>query len=352
MQNAIYFKRLIEEKDWARLEAELVDSKNEISKYCSFSDKTLYFLDLEIGELKGLDFSPKLPLSNKTFELLLDSFFNEKDFPNLIFGSYTTILKEFSLSESEIIRKINFELSNDLKLIESLGILERHDVILNKLKYNNYKLSPIKKLVEKSDSERVSSYLENKMIFYFDCETTGLNSEKEQMLELYGKLTINGAHIDEISIKFSVDPGRLISESALKVNKIDPYSDEWVLSSISQKEGARKLSEFLEIYTKKGEVIFCAYNAKFDYTFLSSLLVREGYSSSIRFNGMFDPLPLARKMTESKKLVTKVKENGKMCNKLGSIAEGLGISQEGDLHRAKNDVLVLEGIVSGLRGLI
>ena len=161
--------------------------------------------------------------------------------------------------------------------------------------------------------------------------------------------TVGREKIDEISVSFLVEDGRKIPEVVLRINKIDPYSKEWADKSVNKKEGAKRLAEFLSDYSKLGEIIFCAYNAKFDYSFLSSLMISQGYANSVKFNGIFDPLFLSRTLTEDKKLVTKVKENGKMCHKLGSIAEGLGLEIKGDLHRASTDVSVLENVVKKLR---
>jgi DNA polymerase III epsilon subunit-like protein len=328
------------------LDSLIVDSIDEVYGLLAIKEKKVLLDTIEVGYFSKNEFTLTMKIKEQTEALIL-----EKLFPKMILGTYVTTIKTFTPKNEikEIEQLVVFNLSDKVKRLESLGVAKTIEVVLTRVQKNQYKLEPIFALADESDSEILSSYLDNKYIFYFDSETSGLNPKEHQMLEFYGKVTIDGELMEEISFGLLVDKTSKIEKVALEKNNIDPYSEEWVKNAISQEQAARKLVEFLDPYFKKGQVIFCAYRASFDYSFLSSLLIKAGLSDRVHFSGIFDPLELARSLTESKKLKTRVKENGKMCHTLSSVAEALNVRVQGDLHRAKTDVLVLEEVSKKLR---
>lgn len=298
---------------------------------------------IEIGVFQKRDFDLTLKIPKEVEELLFKNFY-----PSILIGKYQTSFKKFSQTSGSFDKSkpILFDINEELSQLDNLGLSKEIDVVLTRQEKNIYKMEPILKISKQEDKSVISDYLREKFLFFFDSETSGLNPKENQMLEFYGKIVKDGETLDEITV--SLLPEEKIEKTALTINKIDPYSEEWKRNSVSQDRAANLISEFLEKYSKKGPIVFCAYRAEFDFSFLSALLNKAGLFEKVRFSGIFDPLNLSRHLTESKKLETKIKENGKMCHTLNSVAEALDVTHSGDLHRAKTDVILLEKITSKL----
>jgi oligoribonuclease (3'-5' exoribonuclease) len=328
------------------IDSVILDQIKDLSELLLIKGKTVLLDSIEVGYFSKGEFVLTMKIKEQTESLIL-----ERLFPKLILGKYVTTLKTFTpnIDLKNIERFVVFKQGDKIKKLDSLGVSKPIDVVLTKIQKNQYQMDPIFALANESDSEIISNYLDNKYVFYFDSETSGLDPEDHQMLEFYGKMTKDGETKGEISVSLLVDDKSKIEKVALEKNNIDPYSEDWKKKSVTKEIASSKLVEFLTPYFEKGPVVFCAYRASFDYSFLSALLIKAGLSDRIHFSGVFDPLELARSLTDSKKLKTKLKENGKMCHTLSSVAEALNVKAEGDLHRAKTDVQVLEEVTKKLR---
>lgn len=120
----------------------------------------------------------------------------------------------------------------------------------------------------------------------FDVETTGLNNKVDRIVEIGAVLFKNG----KVEKKFStlVNPGIRISQKASSINHI---TNEMLASAPSESEVYGNLIDFLGD-ALQGEIVMCAHNANFDFSFLCNTLSRLGYDTNIEY---LDTLNISRK---------------------------------------------------------
>ena len=106
-------------------------------------------------------------------------------------------------------------------------------------------------------------------IFWFDCETTGLDAVKNDILTLSGVVEIDGKIIKGINLKMqpfnydNIEP-KALEVNGLKIEDIKQYP--------TPQEAHKKLVKFFESfvnrYDKKDKLIPAGYNVPFDVEFL------------------------------------------------------------------------------------
>ena len=190
--------------------------------------------------------------------------------------------------------------------------------------------------------------------FFYDCETSGRQAQKSQVLEYAAVIEDNfGQQVETVEIKILLKPGHIAEPEALRINKIDPYSLEWINSAISEKEAAKKLFELSQKY-KVNDVrpIFIAYKVDFDKGHAAEMFFRHSLNFYDSFNSsLVDPLKTAQFLIKKEKLKTKIIENakGKLYNsaKLVDVADALQIKVE-NAHRALSDAQTLQSVTHKL----
>lgn len=135
----------------------------------------------------------------------------------------------------------------------------------------------MKTLFEKYDS-----------IVFLDTETTGLDFEKDQIIELAAILCVatdTGIKIvKEMDDLIRLPEGELLPPEIVKLTHI---TDEMLhTEGVSLNESAKKFSEFLQ----NGKTLVCAYNAQFDLNYLFYFLHRENLSCCLKGVEMLDAL--------------------------------------------------------------
>ena len=169
----------------------------------------------------------------------------------------------------------------------------------------------------------------------FDLETTGLDPEKEEIIEVAGiKFTFekkDGRLVTREIGQFAslVKPGKLIPEEATRINKITNQMVE------DAPEPKQVLAGFLKFCGLSSVLV--AHNAAFDAAFLSKAIRKHGLA--MPGNPVIDSLKFVRKIMPeyaSHKL-------GEVARKLGS-QTGLILSRS-DLHRAAYDCEVLKEVL-------
>ncbi len=149
----------------------------------------------------------------------------------------------------------------------------------------------------------------------FDLETTGLNFNKDRIIEIGALRVENGVVTKRISTL--VNPGISVPFYATKVNGI---TTEMLQGSKSDIDGVK---EFIDITQ---DAFIVAHNVSFDMGFINSYLVRMGLEPLDNF--LIDTVRLARKAFPGRKKYS-----------LGIIANDLGIEVL-DSHRAEDDTRV------------
>ncbi len=166
----------------------------------------------------------------------------------------------------------------------------------------------------------------DKSFIAFDTETTGLDFRTDRIIELGAVAFERGKPTRSFSSL--VNCGLYVRPSSQTVNHI---SNELLKEAPKEEEAYASFLDFLGPACK-GEILLCAHNAKFDFTFLQNALKRCNLSSTFYY---IDTLSLSRKLLTMPDY------------KQQTIADELGIDNEG-VHRACNDALVCGKIMCHL----
>ena len=156
--------------------------------------------------------------------------------------------------------------------------------------------------------------IEKETFVCFDCETTGLDTQIDQIIEIaIVKFTFQGWVEDKQNL---IDPGIPIPKETIEIHHI---TDEMVKGKPKIRE---VLSRYLEII---GDHIVIGHAISFDIAFLSNAAKKYGIPTSIEKQRYIDTVRLARLYGQSPN------------NSLETLRLHFNIDGEG-AHRAMNDV--------------
>lgn len=168
----------------------------------------------------------------------------------------------------------------------------------------------------------------------FDVETTGLEADKEDIIELAGvKFTLERrdgklAPVEVGQYSTLVKPTKLIPDEATRINNI---TNQMVENAPDLKTALQGFFRFCGLST-----VLVAHNAEFDAKFIAKGVRR--HALVVPQNPVVDSLKFVRKLMpeySSHRL-------GEVARKLGD-QTGLALNQ-GDLHRATYDCIVLKEV--------
>lgn len=158
--------------------------------------------------------------------------------------------------------------------------------------------------------------LKNEVFICLDCETTGLEIEKDKIIEVAAVVFQDNVILD--SFETLIDPGIPISEESMAIHHI---TNEMV-------QGKPKIQEVLPHIIKMiGKHILVGHGIPFDISFLEKETKAHCIPNSLANHPYFDTLRLARLYGESP------------VNSLEKLREHFNIAAEG-AHRAMSDVIV------------
>lgn len=149
-----------------------------------------------------------------------------------------------------------------------------------------------------------------------DCETTGLEAEKDEIIEVAAARF----QFDAILNKFEtlIEPEKPISPESMAIHHI---SDAMV-------KGKPKITEILPaLFEFVGKAVIVGHGISLDLAFLTASAARHGIPCAISARPSIDTLRLARLYGESP------------TNSLETLRQHFNIAAEG-AHRAMNDVIV------------
>lgn len=169
-------------------------------------------------------------------------------------------------------------------------------------------------------------------ILYFDVETTGLDSEENDVFQLAGAIEINGRIQEEFN--FDIRPFNLanVSPEALQVTqKTFSELESYPNSVLIHDEFVRLLSKYVDKFDKADKFYPAGYNVQFDIDFLRSFFFKCGdryYGSWFNYRWL-DPYPVLHILESLGYL--------KLDNyKLETVCDYLGIDI--DAHDAMSDI--------------
>lgn len=172
----------------------------------------------------------------------------------------------------------------------------------------------------------------SKKVLWFDCETTGLNPIKNDIIQLAAMIEVEGKIVAEFNSKCAPFDATNVDAKALVVNNLKL---EDVLKYPNprqvQKEFVIFLSRYVDKYNKSDKYAPAGYNVGFDIDFLSSFFKKAGdsyYGSFFNYKSI-DPLRLVHIMDYKRQL--------DLPNyKLTTVCEHYGIKFEA--HEALADI--------------
>lgn len=169
-------------------------------------------------------------------------------------------------------------------------------------------------------------------IFWFDVETTGLDSKIHGITELAVLIEDSGQVIEEIY--YAINPGSdvVVDPEALKVQgKTMDDLKNGMLSELAFADLKSKLMKHVDPFNPKDKFVQAGYNVGFDDGFLRKLFIRNNdkYYGSWFYNARIDVLSLVA-MCHARKNFTV------LDFKLATMCEYFSISL--DAHKAMDDI--------------
>lgn len=192
-------------------------------------------------------------------------------------------------------------------------------------------------LMNASNKKAAKIYDMGKKILYLDTETTGLNAEKNDIIQISGLIEIDGKVVKEFDFKCRPFNPKNIEEEALL---IQGRTREEIMKYPDPKEVFFELIEifdgFIDKYNTKDKFILAGQNVRFDYNFLYYLAQKMEYKylNSYINNNYNTYIDLLRIIKEQKKhFISRLK----LPNlKLGTIYKALF---DKDLDNAHNSLV-------------
>jgi DNA polymerase-3 subunit epsilon len=116
-----------------------------------------------------------------------------------------------------------------------------------------------------------------KKILYFDTETTGLNPQKNAVIQFAGIVEIDGNVQEEIEMKIAPMRDDVIEEKALEVHGMSVEQIKAFPSPKEQYEELKKiLIKYVDPYNKNDKFTPAGYNVRFDMEMMHSFWKKNG----------------------------------------------------------------------------
>jgi DNA polymerase III alpha subunit (gram-positive type) len=168
---------------------------------------------------------------------------------------------------------------------------------------------------------------------FIDTETTGLDADKGEIIELAAILTTpdNSKVLKTLEVKFRMEFPERAEKKALEVNG---YNDiEWAV----EKCASDKAAVAVDLLHMTDDAILIGHNVSFDERFVDVFLRRLAYKPNWHYHKI-DTVVLAWPLV--------IAGRAKWL-RLGDVCEALGIKQDG-AHRAMTDALTCRAIYTAL----
>lgn len=184
----------------------------------------------------------------------------------------------------------------------------------------------------------------NKTLFWFDTETSGLSEKENQVLSIAVVATDIFFNIKgKLYLKIKPIAGMKFEEAAMKVNKLDISSKEFLDEAVEEKDALELISDFVDDYKSEMNQ-YVAQNSSFDLKFVEAMISRHNHDNFIKKYYTADTLPFFRMLVKKEviKTIKRTNKNGLpySSSQLSDIASALGVESKG-AHNALEDVLML-----------
>ena len=134
----------------------------------------------------------------------------------------------------------------------------------------------------------------NKIIF-IDTETGGINAEKSALIQLSGRIEVDGAEKEKFDFYIKPFENSEVNEKALEVQGRtleELGTEKYIDESIIYKKFLEILDKYIDKYDKNDKFIVAGYNVKFDIDILKALFERNNNKFLFSYfnSSMLDPL--------------------------------------------------------------
>lgn len=194
--------------------------------------------------------------------------------------------------------------------------------------------------------------MQDKQFFWFDTETSGTDPKLGyQILSLAFEVENScGEILDTLNLNIRLKNNYKIDENSLKVNKINPFSLDFIKNSIDYNQAYFFVKNFiLKNYNNNCLNIGIAYKAEFDINFFEAMFLENKDVFSNHFDKIICPYALTKKMTKSNKILSQIKYNPdgskyRVCS-LIEVSKALNTQDENIPHTALGDVKIMKNTI-------
>jgi DNA polymerase-3 subunit epsilon len=181
------------------------------------------------------------------------------------------------------------------------------------------------------------------MFLYFDCETTGLDPVKNDIIQLAGLVEIDGKVVEEFNLKCEPHSYENVSQEALDVHGIKLEEIKTYPSPVSTKnQFCDILAKHCDKFDKTDKFYPAGYNCRFDLDFVAQWFkkCKDNYFGSWQNWRAIDPFPILCIMDFQGRISL---EN----YKLETVCKHYGIPLAG-AHDALNDVKATRELIQSV----
>ncbi len=119
--------------------------------------------------------------------------------------------------------------------------------------------------------------MKNNKILWFDTETTGLDPQKNSIIQIAGIVEINGEVKDEFNLKSNIFDDTEVTQESLNVHNISIE----IIKSFPKPQLVKRtltniLEKYIDKYDKTDKFIPAGYNVAFDISMLNSFFFKCG----------------------------------------------------------------------------
>ncbi len=170
---------------------------------------------------------------------------------------------------------------------------------------------------------------------FIDCETTGTDPHKHGLIQMAGKITVDGKIVESFDIKAKPFDDDLMEEEAMAVNKVTKESlREYPNPRQAYNQFVEMLGRYCDKYRRTDKFFFVGFNGDFDADHVRAFMEKNG---DVYFNSFFWYPTLDIAKLAAMRLLDK---RHLMINfRLTTVAEFLGIPvDETVAHEAGYDI--------------